>query len=203
MRKANSRQDVGGLNLSASVTVVALAVLVLAGATGSSFAQEADVLRIDVTLDDFSFSPEALRIPAGRQVTLVIRNVGKVAHEFMAGRDVQGNDFEHDLFADLHVNIEQVDMADAGHAEHNEDADHDADAGHDADVGHAEQAEQSADEDHAHDEGHAHGTMVEAQAGQTFLMTFTLPEDRRGEWTTGCFLSGHYEAGMHGTLTVE
>ena len=34
-------------------------------------------------------------------------------------------------------------------------------------------------------------------------MTFTLPEDRRGEWATGCFLSGHYEAGMHGTLIVE
>jgi uncharacterized cupredoxin-like copper-binding protein len=45
--------------------------------------------------------------------------------------------------------------------------------------------------------------MVEAKTGQTFVMTFTLPEDRRGEWTTGCFLSGHYEAGMHGTLIVE
>jgi uncharacterized cupredoxin-like copper-binding protein len=45
--------------------------------------------------------------------------------------------------------------------------------------------------------------MVEAKAGQTFVMTFTLPEDRRGEWTTGCFLPGHYEAGMHGTLIVE
>ena len=115
----------------------------------------------------------------------------------MAGRDVEGNDFEHDLFADLHVNVEQVDTADAGHAEHNEHADHDADASH------AEHAERSAEEGHAHGEGHTHGTMVEAQAGQTFLMTFTLPEDRRGEWTTGCFLSGHYEAGMHGTLVVE
>ena len=45
--------------------------------------------------------------------------------------------------------------------------------------------------------------MVEAAAGETFLMTFTLPEDRRGEWTTGCFLSGHYERGMHGKLIVE
>ena len=171
--------------------------------------QETDTLRIEVTLNEYSFSPEPLRIPAGREVTLVIRNVGRVAHEFMAGREPEGDDFRQDLFADLHVNIEQ---AEAGHAEHAEDAGHDDHAGHDADAGHDEHADhdagahadQTADaQEHGHGEGHAHGTMVEAQAGQTFLMTFTLPEDRRGEWTTGCFLSGHYEAGMHGALIVE
>lgn len=192
MRKPSSTQRVAGLNLSVPVAIVSLAALVLAGVGGSSFAQEAEPLRIDVTLDEFSFSPEPLRIPAGRPVTLVIRNVGKVAHEFMAGRDPEGTDFKQDLFADLHVNIEQVDTAEAGHAEHNEDA------------GHDEHAEQSADaQEQAHAGGHAHGAMVEAGAGETFLMTFTLPEDRRGEWATGCFLRNHYEAGMHGTLIVE
>ena len=44
--------------------------------------------------------------------------------------------------------------------------------------------------------------MAEAQAGETVLMTFTLPESRRGEWMTGWFLPGHYEAGMHGMLTA-
>ena len=204
MRKPRTTRRVSGLTLSASIAVVAIGVLVFAGAPGSASAQGAEALRIDVTLDEYSFSPEPLRIPAGRRVTLVIRNVGSVAHEFMAGRDVEGNDFKQDLFADLHVNIEQVD---AGHAEHNEDAGHDEHAehaGHDTDAGHAEHAEQSADaQEHAHGEGHEHGTMVEARAGETFLMTFTLPEDRRGEWTTGCFLSGHYDAGMHGTLIVE
>ena len=209
MRTSRSTRRVGGLTLSAPVVVATLAVLLLAGAASSSFAQEAEALRIDVTLDEYSFSPEPLRIPAGREVTLVIRNVGRVAHEFMAGREPEGDDFRQDLFADLHVNIEQ---AEAGHAEHAEDAGHDDHAGHDADAGHDEHADhdagahadQTADaQEHAHGEGHAHGTMVEAQAGQTFLMTFTLPEDRRGEWTTGCFLSGHYEAGMHGALIVE
>ena len=237
MQTPSSTLRVGGLNRSVPVAVVALAVLALAGAAGSSFAQGAEALRIDVTLDEYSFSPEPLRIPAGRPVTLVISNVGKVAHEFMAGRDAEGNDFTEDLFADLHVNIEQADAehaghnedaehaehaehaghadhdADAGHADHDADAghaDHDADAGHadhDADAGHAEHAEHAAQsagaQEHAHGEGHAHGTMVEARAGETFLMTFTLPEDRRGEWASGCFLSGHYEAGMHGTVIVE
>ena len=213
MRTRSSTRRVGGFNRAVPVAVVALAVLVLAGAAGSSFAQEAETLRIDVTLDEYSFSPEPLRIPAGRSVTLVIRNVGNVAHEFMAGRDPEGNDFTEDLFADLHVNIEQADTVHAGHnedaehAEHAEHADHDADAGqaeHAEHDEHAEHAEQNADaQEHAHGEGHAHGTMVEARAGETFLMTFTLPADRRGEWSTGCFLSGHYEAGMHGALIVE
>ncbi len=203
MQKAKLTQRGAGLNLSVPITIMSFAALVLAGAAVSSFAQqtdaqEAEPLLIEVTLDEYSFSPEPLRIPAGREVTLVIRNVGEFAHEFMAGRDPEGNDFKQDLFADLHVNIEKVDTTEAGHAEHNEDAGHDADAGHD------EHADESAvAQEHTHAEEHAHGTMVEAQVGETFHMTFTLPEDRRGEWATGCFLEGHYDAGMHGTLIVE
>ena len=173
------------------VAVLMLVALVLAGGGSSLFAQETEALRIDVTLDEYSFLPDPLRIPAGREVTLVIRNVGRVSHEFMAGREPEGNDFMQDLFGGLHVNIEEVDSTDAGHA-------HQADA-----ASHAEHPEENADDAHTHGEGHEHGTMVEAKAGQTFVMTFTLPEDRRGEWTTGCFLPGHYEAGMHGTLIVE
>ena len=203
MQKTKLTQRGAGRNLPVPIAIVSFAALVLAGAAVSSFAQQAgaqkaEPLLIEVTLDEYSFSPEPLRIPAGREVTLVIRNVGEFPHEFMAGRDPEGNDFKQDLFADLHVNIEKVDMTQAGHAEHNEDASHGADAGQD------EHAERGADaQEHAHDAEHAHGTMVEAQVGETFHMTFTLPADRRGEWATGCFLTGHYDAGMHGTLIVE
>ena len=214
MRKPNAIRTRGVL----ASALVPLVVLVGAGGPGSSpvlaAGQEAEPLRIDVTLNEYSFAPEPLRIPAGRPVTLVIRNAGKVPHEFMAGREVADNDFRQDLFADLHVNIEQ---AGAGHGDHgnhggstehaaaDEHAGHDQDAGHDHGGGHDVDAAQNAPADagHAHGEGHAHGTMVEAAAGETFLMTFTLPVDRRGEWATGCFLSGHYEAGMHGVLIVE
>ena len=203
MRKPNAIRPLG-------VLASALVVLVGAGGPGSSSVlaagQEAEPLRIDVTLNEYSFAPEPLRIPAGRQVTLVIRNAGKVPHEFMAGREVAGNDFRQDLFADLHVNIEQAEQVAAGHGDHDDHAEADEHgAGHDADAGHNHAAAHDAPDDggHAHDAGHEHGTMVEAAAGETFLMTFTLPEDRRGEWATGCFLSGHYEAGMHGTLIVE
>ena len=184
-----------------------LVVLTFSGYEGSApveaAAQEQQVVRIEVTLDEYSFSPDPLRIPAGRPVTLVIRNVGRFPHEFMAGRDVAGDDFEKDLFADLHVNIEKVEMDHVDHgsdatAEH-EQVEHEHGA---TEPAHGD-GEQEAAGGHAHGEGHDHGTMVENQPGETHLMSFTLPESRRGEWNTGCFLPGHYDKGMHGKLIVE
>ena len=201
MRKPNAIRTLGAV-------ASALVVLVCAGGPGSSSVvaagHEAEPLRIDVTLSEYSFAPEPLRIPAGRPVTLVIRNAGRVPHEFMAGREVADNEFRQDLFADLHVNIEQAEQGAAGHDDHGDHGDHDDHAAEQAEADeHAAAHDAPDDGGHAHGAGHEHGTMVEAAAGETFLMTFTLPEDRRGEWATGCFLSGHYEAGMHGTLIVE
>ena len=195
-----------------ALVALSLVVLTFSGyersAPVEAAAQEREALRIEVVLDEYSFSPDPLRIPAGRPVTLVIRNVGRFPHEFMAGREPAGDDFEQDLFADLHVNIEKVEMdhtdhgseaaAQSEHAEH-DPAEHEHGATDDAHDDH----EQEAVGGHVHGEGHEHGTMVENQPGETHLMSFTLPESRRGEWTTGCFLPGHYDAGMHGTLIVE
>ena len=189
--------------------VASVAVLVFSGYAASPLVEavgQEEAVRIEVTLDEYSFSPDPLRIPAGRPVTLVIRNVGRFQHEFMAGRDAAGDDFEHDLFADLHVNIEKVETADADHAEHAGAADRDHAEHEQAQAEHehaAAEEEPVAAGGHEHGEGHEHGTMVENQPGETFLMSFTLPESRRGEWSTACFLPGHYDAGMHGTLIVE
>ena len=99
----------------------------------------------------------------------------------MAGREAQNDDFEHDLFAGLHVNIKSDtngEGASSGHVNPEGGSSH-------------------------HGGGHEHGTMVEPEPGQTVRMSFTLPESRRGEWSTACFLPGHYAAGMHGTVIVE
>lgn len=37
----------------------------------------------------------------------------------------------------------------------------------------------------------------------TAFMTFTLPDDRKGEWETACFQPGHYVDRLHGILRVE
>ena len=190
-----------------TLVVLSLVVLIFSGYEGSApveaAAQEQEALRIEVVLDEYSFSPDPLRIPAGRPVTLVIRNVGRFPHEFMAGREPAGDDFEQDLFADLHVNIEKVEM---NHGDHGSEAtaQHEpAEHAHGAPEHAHDDHEQEAAGGHVHGAGHEHGTMVENQPGETHLMSFTLPESRRGEWTTGCFLPGHYDAGMHGTLIVE
>ena len=141
MSKSNALRTLAVL---ASV-LVPLVVLVGAGGPGSSSVlaagQEAEPLRIAVTLTEYSFAPEPLRIPAGRPVTLVIRNAGRVPHEFMAGREVADNDFRQDLFADLHVNIEQAEQGAAGHGDHGDHADEHAAAdehgtGHDQEAAH-------------------------------------------------------------------
>ena len=194
----------------AILTVLPIAMLIFTGYGGSSSALpsqgapfDSDTLQIQVTLDEFSISPNPLRIPAGRPVTLVIKNAGVVPHEFMAGHEAQGNDFGHDLFAGLEVEIsDEVAASDHEHAE-GQVEEHEAAGGHEH--GEAQAAEhQHAEAEHAeHGDDHEHGTMVEAGPGQTIYMSFTLPKSSRGVWNTACFLAGHYAAGMHGTLIVE
>jgi uncharacterized cupredoxin-like copper-binding protein len=48
-----------------------------------------------------------------------------------------------------------------------------------------------------------HGFEVELEPGGKATLTFTIPADRRGEWEIGCFVPGHYEAGMKGVLIVR
>ena len=64
-----------------SVAVLMIAALVLAGGESSSFAQEAEALRIDVTLDEYSFLPDPLRIPVGREVTFCLLYTSDAADE--------------------------------------------------------------------------------------------------------------------------
>ena len=148
-------------------------------------------LVIEVNMADHSFSPEALRIPAGRPVQLVFMNTGEVEHEFMAGRTVADGDFEVDLFAGLDVEIrtEEAEEAEHGHEE--------AAEGHDDD-----DAEHHDNADGHHGDGGDHGTMVLLEEGGRASMTFTLPVELRGEWEMACFVTGHYRRGMHGTVSV-
>ena len=96
-----------------TVALLVVGAYVWAAGPSSSHAggQETEPLRVDVTLDESLVSPDPLRIPAGRPVTLVIRNAGRFASVFMAGRELAADHyFEHDLLTDVHVTIEPVDM---------------------------------------------------------------------------------------------
>ncbi len=172
----------------ATIAVSACALAVLLNGT-EAWAQDhthdaapGEALVIEVNMADYSFSPEPLQIPAGQLVQLVFTNTGEVEHEFMAGRTVADGDFAVDLFAGLDVEMGTEEAT----ADHDDAA---VPAGHDNSDGH-------------HDGDDTHGTMVLLQEGGRTSMTFTLPVELRGEWETGCFLTGHYGRGMHGTLTV-
>ena len=168
-------------------------------------------LVIEVNLADYSFSPEQLRIPAGQLVQLVFTNTGEVEHEFMAGRTVVDGDFAVDLFAGLEVEIGTLGAAvpeghDNSDGHHDDDvaapADHDDSDGHHDDDVDVPAGHDNSDGHHDGDAAAAHGTMISLQEGMRGTMTFTLPTALRGEWEIGCFLTGHYGRGMHGTLTV-
>ncbi len=178
----------------ATIAVYACALAVWLGATEAQ-AQDLDEatpgepLVIEIDMADHSFSPEALRIPAGRPVKLVFTNTGELEHEFMAGRTVGDGDFEVDLFAGLDVEIRTEEAADAGHGHDEATEDHD------------DAAEHHDNADGHHVDG-GHGTMVLLEEGGRASMTFTLPVELRGEWEMACFITGHYRRGMHGTVSV-
>jgi len=229
MRKSNIRSSSGAsfvlivAALAATITLV-LGLYLLARSRGGEVeaqsdapaldqaaADVSDTLEIVVEMSEFSFSPEPIRLPAGRPVKLVIRNLGGVAHELMVGREVENGGFEYDLFADVPVRIEGAttsmgmmgeDAAEDGHAA--EEAEETAHGHEDAGESHGDADESAGDaapgDAHA---GGGHGTMALVQPGDTAYMTFTIPADRTGEWTAACFVPGHFEAGMQVDLVVE
>lgn len=179
MQVRKSPRIVNGGRSMAVMLVMTPSVMAFSGGLESSkLAAQQEPVRIEVSMKEFAFGPDTLRIPAGKPVTLVFKNDGVVPHEFMAGREAEGGHFEHDLFEGLHINMMTGEMAEEAGGEH----------GHAAAGGHG---------------GEDHGTMIMAQAKETVMMSFTLPESLRGAWNMGCFLPGHYEAGMRGTIIVE
>lgn len=167
----------GRRSMAALFIATPLAMAFAGGLESGGLAAQEEAARIEISMNEFGFSPDTVRIPAGRRVTLVFTNDGVLPHEFMAGRDPQDGHFEHDLFEGLRVNMTTEEMAMEG-GEH----------------GHASGGGQGGDD---------HGTMLMTEASKTAMMSFTLPESSRGVWSMGCFLPGHFEAGMRGILIVE
>ena len=44
---------------------------------------------------------------------------------------------------------------------------------------------------------------VELEPGADVWIRATFPDDAKGTWEIGCFVSGHYEGGMKATLIIE
>ncbi|WP_324716785.1 plastocyanin/azurin family copper-binding protein [Carboxydochorda subterranea] len=44
---------------------------------------------------------------------------------------------------------------------------------------------------------------LEVEPGGEASLDFTVPADHQGDWEMACLVPGHYELGMHGTVTVR
>lgn len=145
----------------------------------TSAATSASPDTIEVTMEDFAYSPDTLTVPVGHDVTLAFTNTGSVEHYFVVGDTITtGRDgFEQNLFSG--VSIEKNKQAE----------------GHEGD-----------DEEHEEEEEH-HANEFELSPGGSGTMTFTLPPSKAGTYTIACFETTggkkHYEMGMKGTLTVS
>lgn len=44
---------------------------------------------------------------------------------------------------------------------------------------------------------------LEVKVGHASEVIITIPESAKGEWEMGCFISGHYKAGMHVPFIIQ
>jgi plastocyanin len=64
-----------------------------------------DTVSVIIEMDNFSFEPSTVEIPAGKIVELKFTNVGSDEHEFMAGHNIteDRDGYNKDLFHDVEV----------------------------------------------------------------------------------------------------
>ncbi len=161
-----------------------------------------------VSMGEFSYSPSEIAAEAGTTFTITLVNDGVLTHEFMLGRDNRDDGgYIEDLLGEALEDAKGTGFMTsammAEEAEDAEDADHDEGEAEDADHDEGEAEDADHDEGEAEEGGHGHdGNTIMVEPGGQVELTLTLPADAEGVWEMGCFIEGHYEAGMLGQLVV-
>lgn len=158
------------------IILFGIVVLLLGGACAPAASPAGQAQRVQVELGEFYFKPATLTLPAGQTVQLELVNRGRVEHEFMVGLEARPKE---------HAEAEKEE-----HGGYMRDFFEGIDVNYTVEKGKVEQEAE-------------HGFEVELEPGGRALLTFTIPADRRGTWEIGCFVPGHYEAGMKATLIVR
>jgi uncharacterized cupredoxin-like copper-binding protein len=147
--------------------------------TGSPAAQ-----RLVLLMDEFSFTvagpppppgfpPPTAALPAGRSVLVTLRNVGRIVHHWSVGRTLLPGGGYED---DLLAMMEPEVLNGAGYRL-------------------VETEEATA--------GGPGGVIIEVAPGAAVTFRLTVAADATGTWEMGCFVPGHYQAGMKKALTVK
>ena len=152
-----------------------LAVLaLLLVACGGAATPEPVSYTIDMT--EYAFTPNALDLKVGQEVTLTLVNKGNLQHEVMFGREVKTENnrpfgYQQDMFAVGGVTPSVT---------------------------------QSAMPEEEEEEMEPTGFMVGIPVGAQATVTFEVTEGMVGDWEMGCFEQDgvHYDAGMKGPVSV-
>jgi uncharacterized cupredoxin-like copper-binding protein len=159
-----------------------------AALSSKSLKATGDVEVIHLTLKNFAFVPDTLRIPAGKPVKIIMKNTGSVTHEFMVGKGgfaASGDGFKQDIFHNVTVHHSGGVVKMSGM---NMD---------DMNMGNMKMGEMDS------------SFMIDVKPGKKASISFTLPESKKGTWNMGCFVTfgqtskTHYDAGMKGIVIVE
>lgn len=141
----------------------------------TAYSSQSELNTVQIRIGDFYFKPQTLRLMTDQRVEIELVNEGKVEHEFMVGRG---------------VNMEKEDEA---HTEKHGSFEKDFFYG--IEVMHTEKGSKFM-------KVPGHGTMVTLKPGGRATLIFKVPDNRRGQWQIACFMPGHYDAGMKGTLII-
>ena len=162
---------------------------------------------ITITMDEFTFTPDHIRLVVGQHVTLHVINNGEEDHEIMIGRNplrdangMLGDGFEHDFFALTDVAVQgDVEVMGMNGESMN------MDMGTATPEGEMDMGVESMDI--GMDMGDMeNGGMVMIGPKKEATITFTVTKDMAGAWTMGCFEGGdlkHFDLGMADILYVR
>jgi uncharacterized cupredoxin-like copper-binding protein len=184
-----------------AATALAVAACGSSGAAGESPTPETEGTQteFEIVMSEFAFTSDSITLPAGKTISLTLRNEGTIDHEFMLGRTSQEDGgYVEDLFAQLDAEVVSghgYEMM--GFDDHMDEAE---DHMEEAEADHHEEGEADHHEEEA--VAHAHGSMLTLEPGGQVTLTLHIPADAVGTWELGCFLPGHYDAGKLGTVTI-
>ncbi|HSC82967.1 MAG TPA: cupredoxin domain-containing protein [Pseudomonas sp.] len=129
---------------------------------------------VEITLADMYYQPAHVQVKAGETVRFVLKNQGKLAHEFSLGDVAMHAEHQKQMLA-----MQQMDHGSMDHSQ----------MGHDmAGMAHGAMA-------------HADANTVALQPGATAELTWTFAKAQGLQFA--CNVPGHYQAGMVGTLEVD
>jgi plastocyanin len=162
----------------------------------------------NITLSDFAFTPDRIKLKVGQNVTFHVKNGSATDHEIMIGRNplrnengVLGDGFEQDFFAltEPKVTGDAQVMGMPG-SDMNMDMSASSSEGDMAMETQAPGGEMGMAE-------MENGFMVMFDSEQEATINFTVTEDMQGAWTMGCFEVSqglaHFDRGMVGNVIVQ